>query len=163
MENLMTEATQLKRELKLVTPKVDIDVRLIDEKVKAELIASMKPVLSKYGLVLVKANHTSLSDEISMHIRASIPDGLDQDCFTRDLLSFAPVFGYQSSILGRSIIRKNEVTGDSDRFVINGLDVIDRHNPEKNKFRVFNKENPAEVMLVDFHVVKSVFPGQFKR
>ena len=158
----MSEAKQLKRELKLVTPDVELDVRAADKAIKSELLAALIPVLKRYGMDLVKAQHSALSDEFSMHIRASVPDGLNQDCFTRDLLCYSQIFGFQSSLLGRSIVRTDDTSGRKDRYVISGLDVVDKNNPSKCKFRVFNKADPSEVNLVDYDTVKSVFPTQFK-
>lgn len=158
----MAEAMQIKRELKLVTPDIELDVKTVEDSLKVELVAAITPVLQKYGMVLVKAQHSALSDEMSMHIRASVPDGLNQDCFTRDLLTYSQIFGFSPSLLGRSIIKNDEVSGQKERYVISGLDVVDKNEPLKSKFRVFNKAQPSEVKLVDYSVVKSVFPSQFK-
>lgn len=151
-----------KRELRLVTPNViDVDIRSLDSQIKADLIAAITPVLGKYNMVVVKAHQTTLSDEVSLHLRASVPDGLNQDCFTRDLLAYSSLFGFDPSILGRAILSNNSVSGEKRSFIISGLDVIDKTDASKCKFRVFDKQAPGENRLVDFEVVKNVFPKEF--
>lgn len=151
-----------RRELRLVKPNVvEVDLRDVADDIKADLHAALAPVLSKYNLVLVKSQQALLSDEVSLVIRASVPDGLDQDCFTRDLLTYSRVFGFDPGILGRSIVRNDAVSGEKESFVVNGLDVVDKASAKANKFRVFNKNNPREVRLLDYDVLKSIFPEHF--
>lgn len=160
----MSEPAQMQKgELRLVrTHRVDADIREEEERIKKELVLAIAPVLNRYGMTLAKTSHQVLSDEFSMTFRASVPDGLQQDCITRDLLSYAHQFGYNPALLGRTINRKNPDSQTKDCFVISGLDVVDKEKPSNCKFRVFNRENPDEVMLVDFDVVKKTFPSMFK-